>query len=241
MVGVRQPPQRPQDPIVVEQHPAGPLDAGLHQDGGDPGAVLREIGVERCGRRRIHGQGDHMLRRHDVGEQAVHPLLRVAHGHRAQRVAVIAAQERQEPAAPRLAAVDPVLQRHLHGDLHRDRAGLGEEDVVEVAGQQVRQPPRQAIGRLVREAAEHHVCDLADLRLQGRPDVRVAIAVAGGPPRGDAVNQGAAVLQDQATALRRSHRQGRRRGLHLAIGSPDMRRALNKPVGRLGVGGCGKG
>ena len=63
-------------------------------------------------------------------------------------------------------------------------------------------------------------------------DVRVVVAVAGGPPRRDAVDQLAPVLQHQAAAFGARHGQRRRRGLHLAVGAPDVRRALFEPVRR---------
>ena len=44
----------------------------------------------------------------------------------------LAAMEKaaDEAGAAHNAAIDPELQRHLHGDLHRHRSGLGEKDTV---------------------------------------------------------------------------------------------------------------
>ncbi len=53
-------------------------------------------------------------------------------------------------------------------------------------------------------------------------DMRMVIAVAGGPPGRDAVDQLAAVGQRDAAAVGAHHRQRRSHGLHLRIRQPDM-------------------
>ena len=193
-------------------------------------AALLQQRIERRLAGRVARQvGDHLLG-HDAGEQAVHALLRIADRHRRQRVAVIATPEGQELGPALHAPIDLELQRHLHGDLDRDRTAFGEEHVVQVPWQQLRQPRRQAIGRLVRQAAEHHVRHGLDLRAQGVGDVRMVVAVAGGPPRGQAVDQFAPVRQHQPRTACRHDRQRRPRGLHLAVRTPDMRRAGGQPL-----------
>ena len=133
---------------------------------------------------------------------------------------------------PAHAAIEPVLHRHLHGDLDRDRAGIGKEHAVEIAGQQRRQPPRQRQRLLVHQPAEHHMRHRRELALDRRADVRMIIAVAGGPPRGDAVDQFAPVGEHDAAALGARDRQRRPRRLHLRIGQPDVVEAGRVPAGR---------
>ena len=61
--------------------------------------------------------------------------LEIGDRHGAERVAVIAAAEAHEAVALALPGIEPVLDRHLHRDLDRDRAGIGEEHAVEIARQ----------------------------------------------------------------------------------------------------------
>ena len=60
----------------------------------------------------------------------------------------------------------------------------------------------------------------------------MVVAVAGGPPGRDAVDQLAPVGQHDAAALGARDRQRRPRGLHLRIGQPDMGEPRRVPVGR---------
>jgi hypothetical protein len=170
--------------------------------------LVAPLGQQRVQRRlafRVARQSGDDLVGHDAGEQAVHALFRVANRHRRQGVAMIAASEGQELGPALYPLIDLELQRHLHGDLDRDRTALGEEDVVQVARQQLRQARRQAIGRLVRQAAEHHVRHAVDLLVKGAGDMRVIVAVAGRPPRGQAVDQFTPVVQHEARAACGDH------------------------------------
>ena len=99
---------------------------------------------------------DHLVGEH-AAEQRVHALFRVTHGHRGERIAVIGVLEAQEPGTAKFALVEPVLQRHLHRDLDRDRAGLAEKNVLEITGQHRRKPPRQILDRRVNEPTQHDV------------------------------------------------------------------------------------
>ena len=58
------------------------------------------------------------------------------------------------------------------------------------------------------------------------------VAVASGPPAGDAVDQHAAVGQHDARAFGPHHGQRRASGFHLGIRQPDVRKACRMPVGR---------
>ncbi len=111
----------------------------------------------------------------------------------AARVAVIAAAEGDELAARANTPVEPELQRHLHGDFHCDRPGLGEEHAGEIARQQAGKPARERKGFLVHQPAEHHVRHGGELALDGCANMRMIVAVAGGPPRRNAVDQHAPV------------------------------------------------
>ena len=61
-----------------------------------------------------------MLPRQEAAKQAMHPRVRIGHRHRAGRVAVITALEGHERGTAAQAAIGPVLDGHLHGDLDRD-------------------------------------------------------------------------------------------------------------------------
>ena len=63
--------------------------------------------------------------------------------------------------------------------------------------------------------------------------MRVIIAVAGRPPRGDAVDQFASVGKPDAAALVAVTGKRQRRGLHLRIGQPDVVEARRGPAGRV--------
>ena len=83
------------------------------------------------------------------------------------------------PRTPRLSQYCTAI---FMRDLDRDRAGLGKEHAVEIARQQRRQPPRQRQRLLVRQPAEHHMRHGRELALDRRADMRMVVAVAGGPP-----------------------------------------------------------
>ena len=71
----------------------------------------------------------------------------------------------------------PVLQGHLDRDLHRDRARVAEEDVLELARRDRREQRAQFDRRLVGEPAEHHVRHARELRADGAVQHRVVVAV----------------------------------------------------------------
>ncbi len=227
--------QTPEHLRLVEQHPARALDQGLDNNARQfAGAPLQE-GVERRGAGLVAGQVEDGVLGQRALEQGVHALFRIAHRHRGEGVAVIAALEGEEFGAAALAPVQVELHGHLHGHLDRHRAGVGEEHPLERRSQQGAQPRRQAQGRLVRQPAEHHVRH--DLKLAGHriADVRMVVAVAGGPPRRCPIHQLAPVGQDDARPMREGDRQRRLCRLHLGVGQPDVRQALGVP-GWRGLG-----
>ena len=122
----------------------------------------------------------------------------------------------------RLAAIEAILQGHLHRDLDGDRARLREERVRRDRRARAREPRRQRIGRRMREPAEHHVRHARELLGDGGANVRMVVAVACGPPRRDAVDELAAVCEIKPHAVRALDDERRRRGLHLAVRQPQM-------------------
>ena len=67
---------------------------------------------------------------------------------------------------------------------------------------------------------------VASWRADRAANVRMIVAVAGGPPRRDAVDQFAPVGEHDARACVRTTGSGAPRGLHLRIGQPDVRQAV---------------
>src|SRR5690606_23750719 len=61
-----------------------------------------------------------------------------------------------------------------------------------------------------------------ELPLQSLPDVRMVVAVAGRPPRGDAVDQFAPVGENDAAALGARHLGRPPQRFHLGVRQPDM-------------------
>ena len=87
----------------------------------------------------------------------MHAGVQITDGHRAERVAVIRAVKGDKLLFAAHSAIDPVLRRHLHGDLDRDRSGVGEKYPLQAA----RKQPGKTFGKperlLVHKSAEHHV------------------------------------------------------------------------------------
>ena len=206
----------------MKAHAARRLDQRLDDHGGDLDRMARDRPFEFLQRGAAARQIEHDLRRHIVAEQPVHSVVGIADRHRAQRVAVIGAAKADEPVAPFRAGVSPVLDRHLERDLDRDRARIAEEDVVEIRAQQTRQPPREPYRRLVHHAAEHHVRHRAQLHLHRCDDMGVVVAVARRPPRRDAVDQLAAVGEQDPRPSRADRLQRRRQTLHRRVWEPEV-------------------
>ncbi|GBQ06683.1 hypothetical protein AA15669_1044 [Saccharibacter floricola DSM 15669] len=72
----------------------------------------------------------------------MHAFFGVTNGHHPQRVAMIAATEREEFMAVRR----PSIEVELHGDFasnfHRDGAGIGKENALKVSGEKGTKPGR---------------------------------------------------------------------------------------------------
>ncbi len=151
----------------------------LGQDRLDGGHVAHRAGLSEPALRPV---GEKVIRQHGP-EAFMHAVDGIAHRHRAERVAVISAANRQQPIAIRLAARDPVLDRHLDRDLDGHRARIGEKHVLQRRGRQVDQPARQGHRRRVRQAAEHHVGHRLELVPRGPIQLGDVVAVYRAPPR----------------------------------------------------------
>ena len=227
---IRQRAQIAQDLIVMKHHPARALYARLHQNGGEfMGVGLDQLAQSRQRIPIARQIADH-LGREDPCEFGVHALFGVADGHGGEGVAVVAAAKAQDFRAPGHAPVHPVLHRHLHGDLDRNRARFGEEHPLEIARQQGREARGELVGLLMGEPAEHHMGQAGQLLAQGLRDMGMIVAMAGGPPAGDSIHQHAPVSEGQPHALARHHGEGPRGGLHLRIGQPDVIEASREPA-----------
>jgi hypothetical protein len=194
----------------------GELVAVRAQQVGEPAPVLLAARLVEAAR----GPFGEVLDRQRAREQAVHARDGIAHGHRAERVAVIGAAQREQTLAARLSARVPVLQGELDRDLDRHGARVAQEHALESRRREREQPLAQRDGGLVREAAEHHVRHALELRAHGGLDVRMAIAVDRRPPRRHAVDELAAVGEPQRRAPRALDRVQRRRARR-RVGMPD--------------------
>ncbi len=218
-VAVADLPKGPQVGRVVEPHPAGALDDRLqdhrpHRRVARQPIDLLQVGLvdrRRVARRR-HRREDLLGDR--AGEDVVHPVDRVADRHAAERVAVVAAPDRQQPPLP--GRLDGHLDRHLD----RDAARVGQEDLL-VAGHRG-QPLGQQDRRLVGEPAEHHVGHPAELVGDRGVDLRHPVAVDGRPPRRHAVEDLTPVGQRQVDPVGALHHVGGHGGRDSGVGMPDV-------------------
>ena len=96
---------------------------------------------------------------------------------------------------------------------------------------QLRESIRQPDGLRVIDAAEHHVRHPLGLIHDGRHDVRMAMAVADGPPRREGIDDLLARVQFEPRALRGDHVQRLARRFHLAVGPPERQVLESLPLG----------
>jgi hypothetical protein len=187
---------RPQVARRVHDHPGRALHERLHDDRGDPVAVLFED-ARHVGR--VAGLGHVRVEQQRAKERVEE--VDAADRHRAQRVAVVAHAQADELVALRLAAVLEVLEGHLQRDLGRRRAVVGEEDAVQPRRRDPDQPLRQLDRAGVAEAEHRRVRDAVELRLHGCVDRRMAMPEHVAPQRRDAVDVGVAVGVEEQRAL----------------------------------------
>ena len=93
------------------------------------------------------------------------------------------------------------LDGHFHGYLYGHRTGVGEENVIHLVGRPIQQALAQLYGRLMGEAAEHHMAHFAELVCGGTVQTRIIIAVSYAPPRRHSVDKPSAVGEYYLNAL----------------------------------------
>ena len=216
----------------MHAHAACALDQRLYQDGGDF-PVGGEQGFEGADLVARFGQGDDVLFLDGAAEHVVHAFIRIADRHGGQRVAMIAAEEGDEFRALLAGAVTEILDGDLHGDFDGDGAGFGEEDAGKIARREGGQAAGEAVGGFMGEAAEHDVGHPGHLGAGSVQKLGPVIAVNGGPPAADAIDQFAAVGEVKPGAFGAGDGHGRREGAHLGVGQPDMFQPLGEPVFRV--------
>ena len=201
-----------QEGDVIHPHPPGPLEQRLDQNAVELVVVLGK-GFLQSGN--FRGDMHHVPL---VGEGQVIVLV-VTDLHGPEGIAVVGVLQGQDHGAGR-AQVDVILHRHFQGHFHAHAAGVGEEAVVQIAGQKLRQLVRQVLHRLVGQAAQHDVAELPRLRLDGGGQLRMLVPVDHTPPGGDGVDEGL-VLGVEIDPLGVHDLVGRVHFLHLLIGIPD--------------------
>ena len=180
----------------IETHASGSLDdwfqddrsdfimMGLDQaaDTGDVTVLpVRIVGYGRC-------IGEELLGK-NLREKMVHARIRIADGHGAGGVAVVAAPYRQHPLLSRAPPGGPVLDCHLHGNLNRNRAGITQKNIFQPLWQQPQQMFGQRDGRLMGKPAEHDMRHVAQLRFDGGIQYRVIVSMDSAPPGRHTVDQ----------------------------------------------------
>jgi hypothetical protein len=182
--------------LGVGVHAARALEQRLDDDARELVRVLCGDGAEfRCpqgdlGLRRVVPRGLRAedLRREQVAPHRVHAAVGVGDGHAVEGVAVVATEDGEEPR-PLGAPDSPLeLQHHLHRDLDRDRAGVGEEDLLQAVGGELDERAAERDRGVVGQPAEHHVAEAVDLVADRLVQPRVAVAVDRRPPRAHAVD-----------------------------------------------------
>ena len=147
---------------------------------------------------------------------------------RAQRIAVIALPARDEMTALRLADLDEILPRHLHGSLDGLRAAGDEIDVVEPLRGQIDQPLGQFLGDIGGEERGVGVGDAVHLRAHRGHDLGMTVTKAGDGRAPGTVDIAAPVRVGDGDALPRD-------GLRQAAAD----RAMENP-GHLGIPGLAR-
>ncbi len=116
-----------------------------------------------------------------------------ADGDRSDRVAVVRVAQADEAVALGHAAMAPVLEGHLQGDLAGRRAVVGVEDALQAARSDLHEPVGELDRARMREAEHRRVRHAGELVAHGAVDRRMAVAVDVAPQRRDAVEIAVAV------------------------------------------------
>jgi hypothetical protein len=138
-----------------------------------------------------------------------------------------------------LAAVAPVLDRHLHRHLDGGRSVVGVEDARQAGRKDLHQLGGQAGGGLVAEAGEDHLLQRARLLRDGVRDLRMRVAVQVGPPAGDRVEEPAAGRLDQVRPLAAHHWRRLGGDPVLGVRMPHMGGVQRRPLGEMRFGRTG--
>ena len=201
---------------VVHPHSPCSLEEGLHQQAVELVVVSAE-GLLQSG----NGGGDmDHVGAGTVGLEDEVVVLVVADLHRLEGVAVVGVLQGQNQGALGFSPVHVVLQGHFQGHLHRHAARVGEEGVVQIAGEKLPQLFCQPESGLVGEAAQHHVGELLHLLNDGPVELRVLVAVDHAPPGGHRVDE-FPVRGVEVDPLGVGNEVGRGHGFQLLIGIPD--------------------
>ena len=98
-------------------------------------------------------------------------------------------------------ALLPILKRHFQRDFDRRRTVAGEEDVIEIAGREIRQPLGQPNCRVAPHAQRRAMGHAIELLANRGVDSRMMVAVDVAPHAAGAVEILAAVDVDQPAAF----------------------------------------
>jgi hypothetical protein len=129
-----------------------------------------------------------------------------ANRHGADRVAMIAMLEREDPV-PRPAVGQPIAQSHFQRYLDRRRSGIGKEQSRQRPCRQRNDAARHCLGRRMGEAGKNDLVEVACLLADCSHDPRVAVAVGGHPPGGDCIDDPPAVGGEQCRARGFHHKR----------------------------------
>ena len=125
----------------------------------------------------------------------MHAVYGIAHAHGALGVPMVAAHGGEEMAPFCAAQGYLVLDSHLEGHFHGNRAGICKEEVGEAFRNKGEYAPCKCYCWSVGKASEHHVAHAGSLGLQGAHNVLVSVAVHCAPPGGHAINELLAVFK----------------------------------------------
>ena len=156
--------------LRVHEHPGGALHERLHDHRRHLARVVARAARSMAARSPGSALSGVEQQRAVERVEQVDPADR----DRADRVAVVGHPRARRSGAPLLAALAPVLERHLERDLGGRGAGVRVEDAREPGRRELDQPPRQLDRRPVAEAEHRGVGDAVELGAHGGVDPRVA-------------------------------------------------------------------
>ncbi len=137
--------------------------------------------------------------------------------------------EADEMGAPGLAPMTPELVSHLEGNFDRSAAVVGVKDPPALPGSSAQQQFRQLDRRDMGDAREVHMIERLRGFVHGRQQNRISMAMQNRPPRGNAVDDLAAIIQEKKFILGPDADQGRIRLTQRSVGMPDrLAIAINK-------------